>query len=266
MYIDIELDDFINLIKNQHSDQETAELIAKYLDTDLDSDIYVSNNNYGILSYALIKNNSMSYIIDTFYDDNPELVIQCIFGYLAHNNAENIDSDDLCKVLCLLKDAGYITNTGLFEIYSGDFIDDFDDLSTFGFSEQMFACESEHSEIIRQIVLAYIKSFDNIQYCAGNEEWTNDPFNYIKDQYFGGYYGAREKSALEVLFNNFNKLKADYISYFGEIMPITSSTTLDEFKELCLNSDYNDFSNAYHNLVDNTNFFDETGITEDYFG
>jgi hypothetical protein len=49
-------------------------------------------------------------------------------------------------------------------------------------------------------------------------------------------------------------------------MPINNSTTLDEFKELCDNCDYNEFSDAYENLVDNTDFFDVTGITANYFG
>lgn len=267
MYINIELDDFIDLIKNLHTAQETAELLAKYLNTDLDSDIHISDNNYYILSQALLKNNSISDIIDNFYNNNPGLVIQCIFEY---NNTENINSDDLCKALCLLQNVGYITNTGLFDINSYDAIDNFEDLinhHSFKWSEQDFRCESEHLDILRQLVLTYIKTFtlDNIQYCDSDEEWTNDPYKYIKDKYFGGYNGAKEKDVLDVLFSNFNKLKADYISYFSEIMPINNSTTLDEFKELCLNSDYNDFSNAYHNLVNNTNFFDVTGIIENYF-
>lgn len=270
MYIDIELDDFIDLIKNPHTAQETAGLLAKYLNTDLDSDIHISDNNYYILSQALLKNNSISDIIDNCYNDNSELVIQCIFGYLTSNNVENIDDDALGKVLNLLQNEGYITNTGLFDINSYDAIDNFEDLSnhhSFKWSEQDFRCESEHLDIIKQLVLTYIKTFtlDNIQYCDSDEEWTNDPYKYIKDKYFGGYNGAKEKDALNVLFDNFNKLKSDYINYFGEIMPINNSTTLDEFKELCINSDYNDFSNAYHNLVDNTDFFDETGITENYF-
>lgn len=267
MYINIELDDFIDLIKNLHTAQETAELLAKYLNTDLDSDIHISDNNYYILSQALLKNNSISDIIDNFYNNNLRLVIQCIFGY---NNTENINSDDLCKALCLLQNEGYITDTGLFDINSYDAIDTFEDLinhHSFKWSEQDFRCESEHLDILKQLVLTYIKTFtlDNIQYCDSDEEWTNDPYKYIKDKYFGGYNGAKEKDVLDVLFSNFNKLKADYISYFGEIMPINNSTTLDEFKELCLNSDYNDFSNAYHNLVDNTDFFDVTGIIENYF-
>lgn len=273
MYIDIELDDFIDLIKNPHTVQETAELVAEYLDTDdLDGEIDINYNNYDILSQALLKNNSISYIIDDFSDDNSELVIQCIFEYLTSNNAENIDDDALYKIICLLQNEGYITKSGLSgrKSYERSFEDiDFNDLyhcSYFIWNEQEFKCDSEHSDVIKQLVITYLKCFDNIQYCAYTEEWTNDPYNYIKDNYFDGYYGTKEQDALEVLFNNFNKLKSNYIRYFGEIMPINNSTTLDEFKELCDNCDYNEFSEAYENLVDDTDFFDVTGITANYFG
>lgn len=272
MYIDIELDDFIDLIKNPHSVEETAELVAEYLDTDdLDGDININYNNYNILSQALLKNNSISYIIDNFSDDNSELVINCIFEYLISNNTENIDDDALYKVICLLQNEGYITKSGLSgrKSYETSYEDiDFNDLSDYSdfiWSEQDFKCDSEHSDVIKQLVLTYIKYYD-IQYCAERGEWTTEPYEYMKYYYFDGPRGAKESWALEVLFNNFNRLKTDYIRYFGEIMPINNSTTLDEFKELCDNCDYNEFSDAYENLVDNTDFFDVTGITANYFG
>lgn len=277
MYIDIELDDFIDLIKNPHSVEETAELVAEYFDTDdfLDGEIDINYNNWGILSQALLKNNDINYLINNFSDDNSELsdiVIQSVFEYLKSNNAENIY--DLDKVLSLLQNAGYITKTGLvgkksYETSYKD-IDDFNDCpSSVIWSERDFKCDSEHLDIIKQLVITYLKGFGNTKYCYTNDEWTTDPYDYIKDQYFDGpstFYGARASGVLEVLFNNFNKLKADYIRYFGEIMPINNSTTLDEFKELCVNCDKNALSNAYENLVDNTDFFDVTGITANYFG
>ena len=273
MYIDIDLDDFIDLIKNPHTVQETAELVAEYLDTDdLDGDIYINYNNYGILSQALLKNNDINYLINNFSDDNSELVIQSIFEYLKSNNAENIY--DLDKVLSLLQNEGYISKTGLvgkksYETSYED-IDDFNDCpSSVIWSEQDFKCDSEHLDVIKQLVITYLKGFGNTQYCAMQKKWTTDPYDYIKDQYFDGpstFYGARAAGVLEILFNNFNRLKSDYIRYFGEIMSINNSTTLDEFKELCNNCDKNDLSNAYENLVDNTDFFDVTGITANYFG
>lgn len=273
MNIDIELDDFIDLIKNSHTVEETAELVAEYLDTDdLDGEIDINYNNWSILSQALLKNNDINYIINNFSDDNSGVVIQSIFEYLKSNNAENIDDDALYKVICLLQDAGYITKSGLSgrKSYERSYEDiDFKDLSDcsyFIWNEQEFKCWSdEHLDVIKQLVLTYLKYYD-IQYCAVQSEWTNDPYNYIKDYYFGGHRGAKEDWALEVLFNNFNRLKSDYIRYFGEIMPINNSTTLDEFKELCNNCDYNEFSDAYYNLVDDTDFFDVTGITANYFG
>lgn len=223
MNIDIELDEFIDLIKNPHTVQETAELVAEYFDT------------------------------DDFLDGS------------------NIDDDALGKVLSLLQNEGYINKSGLSgrKSYERLFKDiDFKDLydcSYFIWNEQEFKCDSGHSDVIKQLVLTYLKYYD-IQYCAIDEIWTNEPYEYIKDQYFDGFGGAKESSALDTLFNNFDRLKANYIRYFGEIMPINNSTTLDEFKELCDNSDYKEFSDAYHNLVDNTDFFDEAGITAVFFG
>lgn len=273
MYIDIELDDFIDLIKNPHTVQETAEVVAKYLDTDdLDGEIDINYNNYDILSQALLKNNSISYIIDNFSDDNSELVINCIFEYLISNNTENIDDDALYKVICLLQNEGYITKSGLSgkKSYERSYKDiDFNDLyhcSYFIWSEQDFKCESEYGDVIEQLVLTYLKGFDNIQYCAYTEEWISDPYDYIKDQYFDNPRGAKGADVLANLFNNFNKLKADYIRYFGEIMPINNSTTVDEFIELCDNCDDSEFSDAYYNLINDTDFFDAAGITAMYFG
>lgn len=277
MYIDIELDDFIDLIKNPHSVEETAELVAEYLDTDdfLDGDdTNINYNNYDIVSQALLKNNDINYLINNFSDNNSELsdiVIQSIFEYLKSNNAENIDDEALYKVICLLQNEDYITKSGLSgrKSYEESYEDiDFNDLSNcsdFIWSEQDFKCDSEHSDVIKQLVLTYLKYYD-IQYCAERGEWTTEPYEYIKYYYFDGPRGAKEGWALEVLFNNFNRLKTNYIRYFGEIMPINNSTTLDEFKELCDNCDYNEFSEAYENLVDNTDFFDVTGITANYFG
>lgn len=274
MLIDIELNDLIDLIKDEHDAEETAKLIQKYVDLDdIEKDEYISDVNEKIVASAVLANNDIDYIISNV--DNIDIVIPCAFKFLENSEASDIDSDNLCTLLDMLIEEGYITNTGLVEM------DDFGDgpkiehfhsltdshINNFIWHVDDFAGYNKYIDVLTELVKAYVTSFDNCRFChvdGAKGSYTNAPHKYIKANYFSGRDGAWEVA--NVLFDNFYKLKDDYVDSFANIIYITPETTLETFRAACYNADYNEFSKAYHDLVDNTDFFTNTGIFNNYFG
>ena len=270
MNIEIDLNDFIDLIKNVYSTEEIARIIAKYVDySELDlEENDLSEANIEILADAILKKYTTLYSICENFDNNPDLAACCIFKYFENKSAINGDYDELCDALDILVDSGYITSTGLITIdedeHELDYFLDIVDYNYIAWYEDDLECESEHKDFILKLIKAFLKTCDNSHFCESRNSWTNAPAKFIEYWLFSGVDGAYEVA--DILFDNFDKLKETYSYCFNEIINITEDTTLNEFREAIKAANYSEFKAAYIDLIEETNFLEESGLFESYFG
>lgn len=270
MNIEIDLNDFIDLIKNVYPAEEIARIIAKYVDyfeLDLEMDD-LSDANAEILASSILKKYTTLNSICANFEDNSDLAACCIFKYFENKSAINEDYDDLCNALDILVDSGYITETGLRSIDIDecglDYFMYVADYPYVAWYEDDLKCESEHKDLILNLIKAFLKICDNSHFCESRDAWTNAPTTFIEYWLFSGVDGAYEVA--DILFDNFDKLKLTYADSFHEIINITKDTTLDEFKDAVKAVNYAEFKAAYIDLIENTNFLEESGLFENYFG
>lgn len=262
MHIDIYFDYLIDLIREAHTAEETAQILRDICNLDEAIGEDFSNKNEEIFAHALLKQYTLEEIISQI--DNPEIVIRCAFIYLKGRSENDLDMEDLATLLDMLVKEGYIFETGLKDFDGNEISYWKDTWKSFTWSEEELKCDAEYADIIRFLINSYMKEFDGTRYCTTDKIWTNDPYEYIKQRMFDAYDFRGEFA--DSFYEYLPLIKADNQIFEERGIDFSQVRSKEEMKQVVQSADYKTFIAAWGEFLDCTNFLDESGIFDNYFG
>ncbi|MEE3344847.1 MAG: hypothetical protein VZS44_12190 [Bacilli bacterium] len=272
MIIDIPLNDFYDILKKEHNDEEIAEIIQKYfidydsdnfLDDYFDSPYYVKDS----LSNKIIENFNLDEIISDYgiSDETMDFITNYIENHSIDEITSTFNEDDICKILDKYVDYGEISCTGVFELYKtdGEAIEHFSDIPnefvwypSRGTQGQVYKGNAHLEELVEW----YIKQY-SVEYDALFELYTTDLCGYLADfmlTFPSSYYEYFLDSNIKPFFNIIKNNSEFYTCFKNFDM----NDEYETFKEKALNNEVT--FDEIRTLIMDTDYIVETGIYQQH--